>query len=91
MRSSDLVRRGQRRELQRDMEKDMTDTIKTADLLRLHDALRDSLGLRLFHVHLWPNSRAHIYAESARDARQRVLEMNPNARITGITDTMETL
>ena len=66
-------------------------TITTADLLRLHDRLKDSAKLRLFFVHLWPTSRAHIYASSAQDARQRVLEMNPNARITGITDTQEKL
>lgn len=65
----------------------MTDTIKTADILRLHDRLVEATGERLFLVMLAPTSRSHVYAKSEQAAREFVESINPNAIITSIIDT----
>jgi hypothetical protein len=57
----------------------------TPGLFRLLDAMTPDL--KPYRVHLWGDGpTAHIFAESFKDARQRVLEMNPSAKIVGISE-----
>jgi hypothetical protein len=62
-------------------------TINTAGILLMLDSLERARGPKLFRLKLWgTNQEPRVAAYSFADARLRVLEIDPSARICGIVE-----